>query len=1411
MAQKATQWLNDSFGVDIEIGKIHLQWNGNVRVQSVLIRDINNDTLIAAKNIETSIASLPNLLKGNLIFDEVSAEKLCLFITTYKNSDKNSLSIFIDQFGESSSNSTAPFILETKAIKTNNSHLKIVDWNDTSPTILELDNISLNSNYLKIKDFDVQAELTHGSMRMNKNLDISHIEAYYRITDTLMLVSNGRIQTPFSKAQADLSFHYPSGGLPDFFNKVYIQGEINSNELSSNDLNTFFKGFNSDKTLQVSTLFEGTLNHFGLKNTNIKFNQTTLKGDYSFKNLLAQDPIGLDFDITQLSSNYDNIRALLSDKIHKKIPEDITLLGNFSLSGHLLYKDDRLSTDISVKSNEGEILLKSDFQDVSNPKLTKYEGGIKLRHFHLGKLVQNTSLQHINANFNFKGKSFNSTTAKGTFQGEVSQLNFNGYNYCNFSVQSQLSNGALKAVITCNDPNLKLDGKIQTTLDQQTKINGELSLKKANLNALHLSGDTISTLEGKLSISASKNINNYWQSNLLLSNILYRNTAGYFDFKKASLSYSSEKENYRKIKLNAPDIASGMVEGHFKWKDIHHMAIEAGYSSFSTYKTKHNTPKNDIKFHLNIYNKIVEAFFPRIHIDKNTLIKGYISAQKQLQLEVLSPEIKIGDYTLKQIEFRLDTQNPSLFSTANIEVFSSPYYNVKNIHIYGDIKNDTLSFRTQMRGGKHLEDNYKINLFTTLNNNNQLIVGAYPSEIYFKSHLWNILPSEKDNHLISFSSNKIHFKDITLKNDEQLITFNGLFAENTNKDVSLTFNEVPLYNITPLSEHFTIEGILNGEVRLQQKNHWYYPESQISIQNLKLNQSEIGDFSFLLTGDESLSHFFVDSSIKKDNVQTAQLKGNIHVQNNKTLLDLGANFNGLSIDVVNSFTKDILSNVRAKTFGNIRIGGALNQMDMTGHITLKEAGLSIPFLNVNTAFASDVQISVMPNTFQIDPIKVIDSDFKTQAEFKGNIRHKNLSNWLFDLNLNSKNEKFLALNTTYSPESLFFGKAFIIGNADISGSLDDFRIKVEAKTTQGTEFNIPLSGSPDSQDDSFISFVEKRKNKVNTEPLTLRKGLSVFLDLDINPTSEVKVILDTESDNYLLAKGDGGVFIDLNTNGKFNIWGDYTIYSGTYNYAYKGVFERKFTLSPGGNIIWSGNPKTARLQGIEAIFNLYANPYVLLETSSTGGNIPTQVVVKLNGDLMHPIPTFDIRFPESNALLSSEIGFYINDKDKKQLQSLSLLAQGTFVKEQSFINNNLTSSLYGTATGFFNRLISSDDDKFNLGVSYESENITTDNLDRNERLGFTFNTHLNDRFIINGKIGVPLGKTTQTSIGSDFELQYLVNKQGTIRIKAFNRDNDFQQYSSDKLGYTQGIGLFYRMDFSSLSDLFNKMFHPSRN
>jgi hypothetical protein len=269
------------------------------------------------------------------------------------------------------------------------------------------------------------------------------------------------------------------------------------------------------------------------------------------------------------------------------------------------------------------------------------------------------------------------------------------------------------------------------------------------------------------------------------------------------------------------------------------------------------------------------------------------------------------------------------------------------------------------------------------------------------------------------------------------------------------------------------------------------------------------------------------------------------------------------------------------------------------------------------------------------------------------------------------------------------------------------------------------------------------------------------------------------------------------------MWGDFQAYEGTYNFKYGGFIDKKFALKKGGSISWEGNPMRAQLN-LEAVYKTSANPAVLLENSSFNSKVPVEVIIGIRGDLTSPEPDFNIEFPTVSNVLKSEIQYKLNDKDVRQTQALYLLSSGSFLSPEGVSQSDFSGSLFETATSLLGSIIKTDDEKFNVGFNFIGADRRI-GKESDGRLVATISSKINERITINGKLGVPFGGINESAIVGDVEVLYRVNEDGTLNLRLFNRENDIN-YIGQGIGYTQGMGVTYEVDFDTFKELVNRIF-----
>ena len=835
------------------------------------------------------------------------------------------------------------------------------------------------------------------------------------------------------------------------------------------------------------------------------------------------------------------------------------------------------------------------------------------------------------------------------------------------------------------------------------------------------------------------------------------------------------------------------------------------YTNYVPYAVE---PNQYLDFNFTIYNQIVTVFFPDISIDDNTKIKGKIKADKnQLKVTFSSPKIEVQNNEIKDVLLRTDNQNPLYNSHLTASEFNTDYYSISKLNLLSLNQRDTLYFKSVFIGGNKKNENFNLDFFYTFNSDGKSVVGFEKSSFKFKDNVWDINPNTLDTDKVTFDlkENEFSFSQFKLVSGEQKVAFSGTLKGETDKNISVDFTKLKLQSFLPVLDSLALKGTLSGNIDINQREGLYNPEAFLSIKDFEVNNFKQGDLFLNIKGDNSYDKYKVDLSINNKKAKSIMASGALDFSNKRPLIDLDVTLEEFGLDAFSPLGKDVLSSIRGAVSGDFSLKGFLGNPEMIGSLSLKNAGLKFPYLNIDYNFEEDPQITLKDQSFIFKGFSLLDTKYKTKGVLKGSISHKNFNQWVLEMQIKSDN--LLVLDTKDSEEALYYGSAFIDGIANFTGLTDQLTIDVNAKTMSGTNFVLPLKDVETADSYRLIHFNSKDTKYLEKQKevaLEAVKGLSLDIDLEVTKDATAQVVIDEVNGSQLTGNGSGNLRIEINTRGKFNMFGDYIINNGVYDFKYGGIVNKPFLIQNGGAVSWNGNPSEANLD-VTAIYKAKANPGVLLQNFNSNRKIEVDLVTRITGGLFSSKQDLDIQLTNVDPTIASELEFVLNDNNinEKTTQFISLLAFSNFVNPDK-LDFNVGATISSTATSAvaaaFSNLLSTPDDKFQLGLDYQQGNNGNDidRLNTDNQVDVSVSTQLGDKVIINGKVGVPIGAQTQSSVVGEVKVEVLLNKEGNFRGVIFNRQNEIQ-YSTEEEGYTQGVGLSYQVNFNTLSGLLKKI------
>ena len=1411
----ATTKVNKTYGTDIRIEKAGLRFNGDVALKNILIKDHHEETLISVAELNTSIISFAKIAENKLTFGAIDLFGFYFNIKKYSGENDTNLDIFVDKFDRDNQRTkTSDFLLSSSTVTVHTSNFSYVDENLNTPLILDLHQLNLQALDFLILGKNITASITALNFKDSRGATLKNLQTNFSYSLTQMKFDELKIKSKNSLIVGTLQFDYNRADFEDFSNKVKVSGFFKNSNLDLEELNVFYNEFGSFQKAVLNTAFSGTLNNLIFDTFNLKTSRnTSVKGKLKFKNLFNStvNSFEMDADFKSISSTYTDLKAVLPRVLGASISSSFEALGRFDIQGTAKVSKQTIETVMDIETELGALFVDLNLDQIESLDNALYVGQVQFTDFDMGRFIKEPKMGLISSNLNVEGRGFNKETINSNIKGKFDSFTFQNYIYSDLEVSGVVKNKIFNGQLNITDPNLEFSFEGLVDFSENENIyDFSATIPHANLNALNfVKRDRISVLNGQVIMDMRGTSIDDVYGTIKFKNTLYQNQNDSYNFKDFEITSSFDANSERTIRVNSPEIVQGNLKGKFVIKEVPNLLRNAFGDIYTKYKPYQVNDSQYFNFNFKIYNKIVEIFSSQLKLGSNTFTKGRVESDpKNFKLTFRSPNIKLEDFFARQIEVQLINDNPLFNSYIEVDSLATPFYNASKFSLINVTLNDTLYVKSEFNGGKNSSDKFDLNLFYTIDDADKSVVGIKKSYANFKNTPWLINGAQDKQNKIVFDRafEEVIFDNINMSYENEEVLLNAAIQGTQNKNITVEFKNVDLAKVTPEIKNLKLGGNLNGQLNISQLESVYLPKSNLTIDNLALNDFNLGSFKAAIKGNQSLTNYDVNIALKEGDVESLSVVGLLDVSGENSELNLDINFDDLILNPLNPFGTDVITNIRGDISGFANVSGRLEKPQIEGRLTLNNGGLAIPYLNVDYEFVNNSTIKLREQSFIFEQALMVDTDYQSQVLLDGSISHNNFSNWSLDLNFES--DRLLVLNTDEQDESIYYGTAFVDGSIDITGPTDQLFIEANVSTSEGTVFKIPLNDNEILAENSYIHFLSPKEKSIQNsgQPLLEQddiKGLEMAFNMDVNDNAEIEIVLDKNTGSSILGRGNGSMLAQINTKGKFQMFGDFIVLSGIYNFSFGRIIQKKFKVVKDGTLGWDGNPLSADIN-IKALYDgISVNPSTLLD-NPINQSIPAEVEIHLTGQLEQPNLDFDVRFPSVNSTLNSELSDRLRDKDRRQFQALSLLATGAFRSELTLGSQDAFGIVSDGVTNILNELFADDDNKVKLGIDVDLGE-TTPEYESDSRVGVTVSTKLSENVLINGKVGVPVGGVSETTVAGDFEVEVLLNEDRTLSLKFFNRENSIQNFG-EQIGYTQGVGLSYNIEFDNLKELFEELF-----
>ncbi len=691
-----------------------------------------------------------------------------------------------------------------------------------------------------------------------------------------------------------------------------------------------------------------------------------------------------------------------------------------------------------------------------------------------------------------------------------------------------------------------------------------------------------------------------------------------------------------------------------------------------------------------------------------------------------------------------------------------------------------------------------------------------PTELVFNDTVWQVDPAT-----IDIAGKRICINDFRVGRQGQYVSINGCAGTEPDDSVVVSLRDV---NLDYVFETLDIQtamfgGVATGDVyaiaALSSDPRMY--TDRLDVAHLSYNHSLMGDTRIQSDWDNASRAVNIRAEIRQPNGCRSKIDGRIMPLSDS--LDFKFDADKIEVGFMLPFMEAFTSEVSGYASGKARLWGSFKYIDMVGDIYAEDLKLKLDF--TNTAYYATDSVHLRPGYIDLKNIHLRDVNGHT-ALLNGWLRHEYFKKPRFKFNITEARD-MLVYDVRENSDTKWYGRIYGNGSATVSGEPGLVEIGVNMQTAANSTFTFVLSDVENAYDYNFITFRDRdqaRKDSIaaSTAPPAVIRELkeriarsddggdpSIYkmnIAVDVTPSALVTLVMDPVGGDRIRANGNGNLRMTYDSaNEDLRMFGTYTLTRGSYNFTLQDIIIKDFTIRDGSSITFTGDPFAAQLD-IKAAYSVNANlsdldESFLQDKELNRTNVPVNALLNVDGDMRQPDISFDLEFPTLTQDTYRKVRSIVSTEDMMNRQIIYLLALNRFYTPDYMTTtkgNELVSVASSTISSQLGSILGQLSDNWSIAPTVRSDR--GDFSDVEVDLALSSNL-LNNRLMLNGNFGYRDKSLNSNSFIGDFDIEYLLNRRGTVRLKAYNRYNDRNYYLRSALT-TQGVGVVFKRDFDNI-------------
>jgi hypothetical protein len=1440
LASHIARQVSANLNAKFEVGKVEIVFFNRVILRDIHIEDQQGDTLLKANRLVATVSNI-NRRARHIHFNQIRLQDALINLRTDADTISN-LRFIIDAFSPNDTLRKNKWDFAINSVILDNSEFTYrrhgfkgrehgVDFSDIGIT-----GLNLLANGIYTTTDTLHFHMRYLNFREKSGFILNHMGSQNSISRSGIIINNLHLATPLSRINLE-SLNLDFSGFDDFkdfVNRVGMAANFNPSTVNFRDISSFAPGLREvGMEMQLSGLVTGRINNLKGSGLNISaLEETSLVADF---NMIGLPDIGETFiflDLHELNSFAGEVSQITRTLAGKRdagrpVPLDLQALGKINYKGKFTGFIDDFVAYGELRTGLGTLI--SDLSLVPGTgNMLNFGGRLRAINFNAGKLAGTEQVGIISFNTELLGQISSNGTMSANMEGIVDSVFLFGYNYRHLLLSGNLSDKRFEGAATISDPNIELDFSGRIDLSEEIPVfDFYAGVAGARLHDLQLIREDPDLA---LSFSSRANFtgNNFDNLNgeIQLTGIVFERDSQKLVIDTTTLK-ASGNGNGRLLTFSS-NLAEARIEGSYEFATLAGSFARFIGHYVPSYRNEDNRHKRTagnqfvLKVELKEISSFAGFFFPEIYLANGTVIGGtYDPEGYNTAISGSTRLFRYKNYHFTNLAFGTSSSDSAFSITSRAGNLSvGNLFRLENISLGTLIRNDSLS--SDVRWDNRDELTYKGDLSLSMsfvgNNTRRFPVvdlDIKPSRIIIADSIWHIDPAS-----IRIDSTSYHVRNFSFGRDNQYIRVQGKLSEHPLDSLHIEFQNIRLQNteLITMPGNFLFAGNVNGHASLSDLRKNPVFQTDLEVAGLHINRQDFGDLRVTTSWENENGSIFMHAWSDRDFDRIINMEG--HYMPRGSGLDFDIALSKINLQTFDGYLDGIFENIRGLAGGELRLEGSLGRPVFNGAIYMEKASFIVDYLKARYNFTHD--IAIKDNNINFSNLLLYDSRHNT-CRANGTLRINNFRDMM--LNVYLYPESFMVLNTTLRDNDLFYGQVFASGLVNITGPVNNLTMNISARTNRNTRFFIPLQKSGAIDEFHFLTF--RTPSPASTESETSRgqeagsyltgfTGVHLNMDVEVTPDAEVQIIFDSKIGDIIRGRGTGSFKMDINTQGQFNMYGEYVIEQGDYLFTLQNVINKKFDIERGGRIYWSGDPFDANVD-LKAVYRLRAAPDRLIP--SYNGNeerysrrIPVECQIIMKEKLMTPQISFWIDLPTADPETRQRIQGILNTEEKRNEQFLALLVINSFLPDQDMtapsarrqmLGSSATDASMTTVSEFFSNQLSNwlsqISRDFDFGINWRPGDYLT-----HDEVEVAMSTQVfNDRVSINGHVDVGGRQANTSNIVGDFDVDIKLNRSGKLRLKAFTRAND-NLVRLDLSPYTQGVGLFYREDFNSIDELLSR-------